>query len=304
MTPARSAPPAGPAIETRGLTRRFGQLTAVDSLDLAVHRGEVFGFLGPNGAGKTTTIRLLLGFLNLTAGSSTILGRPGRDPEARRRVGYLPADLAIDPRYTTRDVIDFFGSLRGGYDAAFVNELLERFDLDPSRPLGELSTGNRRKAGIIQAFMHRPDLLILDEPTSGLDPLLQQEFHRLVRDEVARGATVFLSSHVLPEVEVLASRVGILRKGRLVTVATLAELRRKARQRIDIFTATPPPRGLFEALPGVRSVAYHDGGVQLVVEGPVDPVIKAAAGLTVERIHTPGQDLEELFLEYYQGAQP
>jgi ABC-2 type transport system ATP-binding protein len=304
MTAARSAPPAGPAIETRGLTRRFGQLTALDSLDLAVHRGEVFGFLGPNGAGKTTTIRLLLGFLNPTAGSSTILGRPGRDPEARRRVGYLPADLAIDPRYTTRDVIDFFGSLRGGYDAAFVNELLERFDLDPSRPLGELSTGNRRKAGIIQAFMHRPDLLILDEPTSGLDPLLQQEFHRLVREEVARGATVFLSSHVLPEVEVLASRVGILRKGRLVTVATLAELRRKARQRIDIFTATPPPRGLFEALPGVRSVAYHDGGVQLVVEGPVDPVIKAAAGLTVERIHTPGQDLEELFLEYYQGAQP
>lgn len=304
MTAARSAPPAGPAIETRGLTRRFGQLTALDSLDLAVHRGEVFGFLGPNGAGKTTTIRLLLGFLNPTAGSSTILGRPGRDPEARRRVGYLPADLAIDPRYTTRDVIDFFGSLRGGYDAAFVNELLERFDLDPSRPLGELSTGNRRKAGIIQAFMHRPDLLILDEPTSGLDPLLQQEFHRLVREEVARGATVFLSSHVLPEVEVLASRVGILRKGRLVTVATLAELRRKARQRIDIFTATPPPRGLFEALPSVRSVAYHDGGVQLVVEGPVDPVIKAAAGLTVERIHTPGQDLEELFLEYYQGAQP
>jgi len=303
MTAARSAPPAGPAIETRGLTRRFGQLTALYSLDLAVHCGEVFGFLGPNGAGKTTTIRLLLGFLNPTAGSSTILGRPGRDPEARRRVGYLPADLAIDPRYTTRDVIDFFGSLRGGYDAAFVNELLERLDLDPSRPLGELSTGNRRKAGIIQAFMHRPDLLILDEPTSGLDPLLQQEFHRLVREEVARGATVFLSSHVLPEVEVLASRVGILRKGRLVTVATLAELRRKARQRIDIFTATPPPRGLFEALPGVRSVAYHDGGVQLVVEGPVDPVIKAAAGLTVERIHTPGQDLEELFLEYYQGAQ-
>ncbi|WBL36277.1 ABC transporter ATP-binding protein [Tepidiforma flava] len=172
----------------------------------------------------------------------------------------------------------------------------------PGAPLGDLSTGNRRKVGIVQAFMHRPDLLILDEPTSGLDPLLQQEFHRLIREEVARGATVFLSSHVLPEVEALASRVGILRKGRLVTVASIDDLRRKARQRIDIFTAGPVPRGLFEAVPGVRSVAYHDGGVQLVVEGTVDAVIKAAAALTVERIHTPGQDLEDLFLEYYEAS--
>ncbi|PFG75019.1 ABC transporter ATP-binding protein [Tepidiforma thermophila] len=291
-----------PAIETRGLTKRFGSITAVDRLDLAVHRGEVFGFLGPNGAGKTTTIRLLLGFINPTAGSSLVFGRPGADPAARRRIGYLPADLAFDPRYTTSDLIDFFGSLRGGYDHPFTAALLERFALDPSRPIGDLSTGNRRKVGIVQAFMHRPDLYILDEPTSGLDPLLQQEFQRLVREEVARGATVFLSSHVLPEVEALASRVGILRRGRLVTVAAIDELRRKARQRIDIYTAGPPPRGLFEQLPGVRTVSYHDSGVHLVVEGAVDAVIKAAAGLTVERIHTPGQDLEDLFLEYYQGG--
>jgi ABC-2 type transport system ATP-binding protein len=291
-----------PAIETRGLTKRFGSLVAVDRLDLAVHRGEVFGFLGPNGAGKTTTIRLLLGFINPTAGSSLVLGRPGADPAARRRIGYLPADLAFDPRYTTSDLIEFFGSLRGGYDRPFTEALLERFALDPSRPVGDLSTGNRRKVGIVQAFMHRPDLYILDEPTSGLDPLLQQEFHRLVREEVARGATVFLSSHVLPEVEALASRVGILRRGRLVTVAAIDELRRKARQRIDIYTAGPPPRGLFERVPGVRAVSYHDGGVHLMVEGSVDAVIKAAAGVTVERIHTPGQDLEELFLEYYQGG--
>lgn len=304
MTHPPSPADAGPAIQTHRLVKRFGSLTAVDNLDLAVQRGEVFGFLGPNGAGKTTTIRLLLGFLNPSSGASTILGRPGRDPEARRRVGYLPAHLAIDPHYTAHDVIQFFGSLRGGYDIPFTQTLLQRFDLDPTRPIGELSTGNRRKVGILQAFMHRPELLILDEPTSGLDPLLQQEFHLLLREEVARGATVFLSSHVLPEVEALAGRVGILRKGRLVTVATLAELRAKARQRLDIFIAGPPPRGLFEPLPGVRSVAYHDGGVQLVVEGPVDPVIKAAAGLTTERIHTPGQDLEELFLEYYQGSDP
>lgn len=297
MTPA-----AAPPIATRGLTKRFGRLTAVDSLDLAVERGEVFGFLGPNGAGKTTTIRLLLGFLNPTAGSAEVLGGTGADPAIRRRIGYLPADLAIDPRYTARDVIEFFGALRGGYDRQFTTGLLERFALDPTRPVGELSTGSRRKVGIVQAFIHRPELLILDEPTSGLDPLLQQEFHRLIREEVARGATVFLSSHVLPEVEALASRVGILRKGRLVTVASIDDLRRKARQRIDIFTAGPVPRGLFEAVPGVQSVAYHDGGVQLVVEGSVDAVIKAAATLTVERIHTPGQDLEDLFLEYYDAS--
>ncbi|GIW13157.1 MAG: ABC transporter ATP-binding protein [Tepidiforma sp.] len=303
-----AAAPGAPAmplpIEARGLTKSFGRLTAVDSLDLAVHPGEVFGFLGPNGAGKTTTIRLLLGFINPSAGTCTLFGRSGWEPGARRRVGYLPAELAIDRRYTASDVIEFFGELRGGYDRQFTRDLLDRFALDPSRPLGDLSTGNRRKVGIVQAFMHRPDLLILDEPTSGLDPLLQQEFHRLVREEASRGATVFLSSHVLPEVEALASRVAILRKGRLVTVASIAELRRRARQRIDLFTATPPPRGLFETLPGVRQVTYHDGGVQLLVEGSVDPVVKAAAGLTVERIHTPGQDLEDLFLEYYQEAAP
>lgn len=293
---------AEPAIHTTGLTKRFGQLTAVDSLDLVVPRGEVFGFLGPNGAGKTTTIRLLLGFLNPTAGTATVLGGSGADPAIRRRIGYLPADLHIDPRYTAADVVEFFGRLRGGYDTALVDELCERFQLDRHRPVGELSTGNRRKVGVVQAFMHRPELLILDEPTAGLDPLLQQQFHALVRESVARGATVFLSSHILPEVEGLASRVAILRQGRLVTVATIDELRRRARQRIDIFTAGPPPRGYFEAVPGVREVTYHDGGVQVVCEGPVDALIKAAAGLTVERIHTPGQDLEELFLEYYQGA--
>ncbi|WP_322796346.1 ABC transporter ATP-binding protein [Tepidiforma sp.] len=292
-----------PVIAASGLTKRFGSLTAVDSLDLAVNRGEVFGFLGPNGAGKTTTIRLLLGFLNPTAGSAAVFGRPGSDPAIRRRIGYLPGDLHIDPRYTANDVVDFFGRLRGGVDPARVRALCERFALDPSRPVGQLSTGNRRKIGILQAFMSAPDLLILDEPTSGLDPLLQQEFQQLVRDEVARGATVFLSSHVLPEVEALADRVGIIRQGRLVTIATLEELRRRARQRIDLFTRGQPPRGLFEAVPGVVSVAYHDSGVHLVVEGPVDAVIKAAAGLSVERIHTPGQDLEELFLEYYHGGE-
>ncbi|MGH9004235.1 MAG: ABC transporter ATP-binding protein, partial [Acidimicrobiia bacterium] len=216
-------------IETRQLTKRFGSLTAVDSLDLEVRRGEIFGYLGPNGAGKTTTIRLCLDFLRPTSGSLRVLDGTGRDPAVRRRTGYLPGDLKLDPRYTANDVLEFYGRLRGGLDQALVADLLERFDLDPTRPAGELSTGNRRKIGIVQAFAHRPELLILDEPTSGLDPLLQHEFQQVLRRAVADGATVFLSSHVLPEVEALAHRVGILRQGRLVAVAGIDELRAQAR---------------------------------------------------------------------------
>jgi ABC-2 type transport system ATP-binding protein len=187
------------AVRTEGLTKHFGPVRAVDDLDLVIERGEVFGYLGPNGAGKTTTVRLLLDFLRPTAGRAVVLGGSGGDPEIRRRIGYLPGDLRLEPDYTGTDVIELFGSLRGGFDRPWVDSLLERFGLDPSRRVGELSTGNRRKVGVVQAFMSRPELLLLDEPTSGLDPLLQHEFNALVREVVAEGATVLLSSHVLPE---------------------------------------------------------------------------------------------------------
>jgi ABC-2 type transport system ATP-binding protein len=290
----------GPAVLTEGLTKRFGPVRAVDALDLEVFAGEVFGFLGPNGAGKTTTIRLLLDFLRPTRGSATVLGGSGADPEVRRRLGYLPSDLRVDPRYRAEELFAFLGSLRGRTDTSFLSALLERFDLDPTRPIGELSTGNRRKVGIVQAFMHRPRLAILDEPTSGLDPILQYEFLTLVRELVAEGTTVFLSSHVLPEVERVADRVGILRRGRLVTVAKVGELRARARQRIDLYVAGDADLTVFDGVPGIVEVSARDGLVQLVVEGRVDATLKAAAGLRVDRIVTREADLEEVFLEYYR----
>ncbi|MDP8987242.1 MAG: ABC transporter ATP-binding protein [Actinomycetota bacterium] len=287
-------------METRDLTKHFGHLAAVDGLDVELHRGEVFGLLGPNGAGKTTTIRLLLDFLRPTRGSATVLGGSGSDPEVRRRIGYLPADLRLDPRYRAGELFAFLGSLRGGLDEGFLRALVERFDLDPTRPIGELSSGNRRKVGIVQAFAHRPELLILDEPSSGLDPLLQHEFLLLVREAVAEGATVLLSSHVLPEVERVADRVAILRRGRLVTVTGVAELRRRTRQRIDLLVAGHVDAEVFAGVPGVVERRRSGNLVQLVVEGSVDAVVKAAAGLDVERITTSGGDLEEAFLEHYR----
>ncbi|MDP1805366.1 MAG: ABC transporter ATP-binding protein [Acidimicrobiales bacterium] len=292
------------AVRTEGLTKHFGAVRAVDDVDLVIERGEVFGYLGPNGAGKTTTVRLLLDFLRPTAGRATVLGGSGGDPEVRRRIGYLPGDLRLDSAYTATDVIDLFGRLRGGVDRRWVDTLLQRFDLDPTRPVGELSTGNRRKVGVVQAFMSRPELLFLDEPTSGLDPLLQHEFNALVREVVAEGATVLLSSHVLPEVETLATRVGIVRKGRLVAVAGVEELRQTARQRIELHVAGPVDEAdvaRFRAVPEVAEVSVEAGVVHLVVEGTVDGVVKVAAGLEVLRIVSHETDLEDVFLRYYQG---
>lgn len=287
------------AIRTENLTKHFGQVRAIHGLDLSVEVGEVFGYLGPNGAGKTTTIRLLLDFLRPTAGSATVLGGSPADPAVRRRVGFLPADLAVDPRYTAKDLLDFYGALRGRHDPTWVDTLLQRFDLDPTRPFRELSTGNRRKVGIVQAFAHRPELLILDEPTSGLDPLLQAEFARLIREMTATGATVFLSSHVLPEVEELAGRVAILRRGELATVAGVAELRAQARARVELRLAEPVPPGTFDGVPGVVEARTDDTTVHLVVEGSMDQLIKRAATLTVVRLITHEADLEEVFLSYY-----
>jgi ABC-2 type transport system ATP-binding protein len=293
---------AGPVIAARGLTKDFGSLRALDTLDLAIESGEVFGYLGPNGAGKTTTIRLLFDFIRPTKGTVSVLGGSGADPAVRRRIGYLPADLPVPPRYTARDVFDFYGALRGGFDEGWVDRLVERFELDPTRPVGELSTGNRRKVGIVQAVAHRPELVVLDEPSSGLDPLLQREFGLLVRELVADGATVLMSSHVLPEVEELADRVGIIRAGKLVAIAGVQELRQQARQRIELRTAGPADATPFTGLPGVVEASGVGNVITIVVEGSVDAVIKAAAQLQVERIVTHETPLEEIFLSYYDGS--
>ena len=288
------------AIRTEALTKAFGDLRAVDHLDLEVRRGEVFGYLGPNGAGKSTTILVLLDFLRPTSGTAEVLGGSPGDTAVRRCVGYLPGDLKLDVSYTGEEVFAFYGDLRGGLDDGLVRDLCERFGLDPTRKVGELSTGNRRKVGIVQAFAHRPELLVLDEPTSGLDPLLQQEFEAVVREAVAEGATVLLSSHVLPEVEVLADRVGILRRGVLVAVREMAELHREARQRIDLHVRGDVDAASFLALPGVSEATVEEGVVHLAVEGEVDAVLKEAARHEVVRIVTHDADLEDTFLAYYR----
>ena len=292
--------PLTAAITTRGLTKQFGALTAVVGLDLEIERGEVFGFLGPNGAGKTTTIRMLLDILRPTSGTVEVLGGAPGDTEVRARIGFLPADLALDRRYTVREMIDFLAELRGGFDANDVQELLDRFDLDPHRTIGDLSTGNRRKVGVVQAFAGRPELLILDEPTSGLDPLLQHELLTMIEERVAAGATVFLSSHVLPEVERVAHRVAILREGRLVSLGAIDDLRSRVRQHIDLHIVGTADPARFRDLPGVVAAEVKGNVVSITVEGSLDPIIKRAAQFEVERIVSHETDLEDAFLDLYR----
>ena len=244
------------AIRAEQLTKFYGPRRGVEDIDLVVRSGEVFGFLGPNGAGKTTTIRTLLDFIRPTRGRATVLGLDTRaDAVAvHRRVGYLPGELELYEKLTGREVLEYFASLRGGVDGGYRDELAERFDLDIDTRISSYSSGNRQKVGLVQAFMHRPELLILDGPTSGLDPLVQQEFARLVGEVAAEGRTVFLSSHVLPEVERITDRVGIIRDGRLVVVEEVAALKARAVRHLDVLFAGPVPDGVFDGVAGVREV--------------------------------------------------
>lgn len=287
-------------IETRALTKRFGVIEAVVDLDLTVEAGEVFGFLGPNGAGKTTTTRLLLDAIRPTAGTATVLGGTAADPEVRRRIGVLPADLHFDARLTGHDLFRYLGDLRGGLPAHTVDELCDRFALDPGRRIDELSTGNRRKVGIVAAFAHRPELLVLDEPTSGLDPIMQEEFHDLVRERNTDGATVFLSSHLLPEVQEMADRVGLIRDGRLIDVKTVTDLLRQRLQHLEVELPDAPPADAFAGVPGVVGATVTGNVVLLSVEGPVHPALARAAELRAERLTSHQPDLEAVFLGIYR----
>ena len=289
-------------VETVSLTKRFGALTAVDDLDLSIAPGEIFGFLGPNGAGKTTTTRLVLDALRPTSGSVSVLGGTARDPEVRRRIGVLPADLHFDARLTGRDLFTYVGRLRGEDLAAEVDALCERFALDPGRRIDELSTGNKRKVGIVVAFAHNPELLVLDEPTSGLDPLMQEEFHDLVRERNAEGATVFLSSRVLAEVQEMADRVGLIGDGRLIEVRTVEELLRQHQQRLELELPEPAPADAFAGVTGVVDAEVTGTTVRLVIEGPVHPALARAAELRVARITSRQPDLEAVFLDVYRHS--
>ena len=293
-------------IVVEGLTKRYGKSRGVTDLSFDVAQGEALGFLGPNGAGKTTTIRLLLDFIRPTSGVVSLFGMDPRKEGVRvhRRLGYLPGELALYERMTAEAFLRAFADLRGGVGWSSVTEVAERLDLDLSKRIHELSHGNKQKVGLVQAFMHRPDLLILDEPTQGLDPLVQQTFYSMVAEERERGATVFLSSHVMPEVERVCDRVGIIREGELVTVTDIGELKARALRRIEFHFDEPVPAAAFETLPGVKDVTAHGDSVLLSVEGSADAVVKEAARHRLISLETHQPSLEEAFLSFYREGAP
>ncbi len=293
------------AIRTEGLSKDYGSGHGLFDLDLEVERGEVFGFLGPNGAGKSTTMRLLLDLIEPTSGSARMLGldTQRRSLEIRRRVGFLPGDFALYPKLSGADALDYLAKLRGGVERRVRDSLADRFDAQLDRPVRELSTGNRQKIGLIQAFMHEPELLILDEPIAGLDPLVQQSFHALLAEVSSQGRTVFLSSHTLSEVERVTHRVAVLREGRLAVVDSIENLRSVAVQRLEIEFAEPAPAEEFRALPEVRGVEVNATHMTVAFEGSTDALIKAAARHEVRSIRSREDALEEIFLRFYRDEE-
>src|SRR5436309_11899926 len=268
-------------IEVDKLTKSYGRRRGIADVSFQVGEGEVFGFLGPNGAGKTTTIRILMALIRADSGTAKISGLDcwAKSVDIKRSIGYVPGEPSLDGSLTGGQILEYFAHLRGGVDRKYLKQLVERLDLDTGRKFRQYSTGNKRKVVLIQAFMHKPRVLILDEPTSGLDPLNQQEFDGMVREARDEGRTVFLSSHVLSEVEKTCTRVGIIREGRLVKIGDVAELKDIKRYEITISFAHPIPVDAFTKLDGVTDVeTLRDGSaVRLAMQGAADAVIKAAA---------------------------
>ena len=295
-----------PAVETVGLSKTYdGRVRALVDLDVRVERGEIFGYLGPNGAGKSTTIRLLLALIRPTAGRASLLGLDTRTTgvAARSRVGYLPGDLRLADRLTGHEQLDSLARLRGRVDEHLRDELCERLRVVLDRPIRQLSKGNRQKIGLVQAFMHRPQLVILDEPTAGLDPLLQTEVRSLLRETAADGRTVFLSSHSLDEVQHVADRVGIIRSGRLVDVDAVENLRERSLRHVTITFAEPIDPSALASLDGVRIVSVDGPVIRLSApETAMDALVKSASRHAIADLVSQPADLEEIFLELYREA--
>ncbi len=291
------------AIRAEGLTKRFGDAEVLHALDLEVATGETLGYLGPNGAGKTVTIRLLLGLLRPSAGRAEIFGLDAhRDTmAAHARLAYVPGEMSLWPALTGAETLHLLGRVQGRVDEKYRDELIERFALEPDKKIRAYSKGNKQKIGLIAAFASRADLLILDEPTSGLDPLMEREFRRCVDTARTNGQTIFLSSHILSEVEALCDRVAILRRGRIVEVGTLGDLRHLSSLSIEaVFNSTPPD---LSGVPGVHDIEIEGNRLRCQVSGPVEPLLKRLSAVGVTQLLSREPSLEELFLAHY-GADP
>jgi len=292
-------------IQVDKLTKSYGGKRGIIDVSFEVGEGEVFGFLGPNGAGKTTTIRILMALLRADSGTARIGGLDcwDRSIDIKRMVGYVPGEPSLDPNLTGGQILEYFANLRGGVDRDYLKALIKRLELDTSRKFRQYSSGNKRKVVLIQAFMHRPRVLILDEPTNGLDPLNQQEFDAMVHEARGEGRTVFLSSHILSEVEKTCTRVGIIRDGRIVRLGDVADVKAIKRYEITITFANAVPADAFKALEGVSDVEQLNNGhsVRVAITGSADAVVKAAARYPVVSLTSYEPSLEDIFLKYYEG---
>jgi len=290
---------AGAVILTENLTKRYGDSVALDQLNLEVEPGEVVGYLGPNGAGKTTTIRLLLGLSQPTSGTCQIFGLDcrRRPVEIHRRLAFVAGEANLWPTLTGAETLALLGRIHGHTDAVYRGELITRFDLDPTKQVRAYSKGNRQKVILIAALMARPELLILDEPTSGLDPLMEQAFRQCIGEARGRGQTVFLSSHIMSEVEALCDRIGILRAGRLIEMGTLAEMRHLSALTVEATLDGPVPD--LSAIPGVSAFVVEGQRVRCRVTGPIEPLLRAITDAGVAELVAREPSLEELFLSLY-----
>jgi ABC-2 type transport system ATP-binding protein len=293
-----------PIIQTDALTKSYGVHRGIVEVDLEVQAGEIFGFLGPNGAGKTTTIRVLLDLIRPSSGRASVFGiESTADPVAiHRRTGYLPGEFTLYDRLTGAETIEFFANLRGGRDVAYIAELAERLGLDPSRRFREYSKGNKQKIGLICALQHKPELLILDEPTAGLDPLVQQVFNELLFEAKAEGRTVFLSSHIISEVERTCDRVAIIRDGRIVRLDTVGALRELAAHEVELRFAEPVNPAPYAAVAGVTNLVVEGRTLRMLVSGPIAPVVRLAAEGHLVDFVSREPSLEEVFLAEYGTA--
>jgi ABC-2 type transport system ATP-binding protein len=293
------------SVEIRSLTKRYGRSRGIEDISFAIEPGEIFGYLGPNGAGKTTTIRCIMGLLRPSGGEVRVLGqriKPGRGTQ-HARIGYLPGEFRIWGRPRARRSLSVLAALGGNHDAAARRKALaERFDLDLRRPVGDLSKGNRQKVAVIMAFQHQPDVLILDEPTAGLDPIMRDVVLNLIQETAAGGAAILLSSHDLSEVSAICGRAAILREGRLVELAPIAEIVQQGEQRLKVWFVDPTlrPEIASAGLPGVRVVEQEPGVLHLAYQGPAGPVLQWVSRFSIDRIATPQTSLQEAFLQYYE----